>query len=283
MSRGPPKSVSLLVSAAAGYTCRNRNRASLQASLMAKAHDDGSEAAGDEVLKQLFERYAASEEQQNLFFKMKKLTNMPALFHTHVDDEQILWAVLVGSVELSTNPTASDLNFCARKIEERLRNLEEAEHRFKWFSGQWTKPLMRQLIRNWCCGSLVISPDLTASSGSPIQFVREYYGDDIGYPPPEEQTEEWKEFQTSLYVLMARSTCLAYPMATAKGIVSFSDMQDFDWAKYDMESKKRNSDITQLVPNRLARMIAFHPDEKILGDEMNPKIGVIYPILPYTI
>ena len=79
---------------------------------------------------------------------------------------------------------------------------------------------------------------------SPIQFVREYYGDEIAYPPPEGQTDEWKDFQASLYVLMARSTCLAYPMATAKGIVSFSDMQqDFDWAKYDMESKSRNSDI----------------------------------------
>eukprot|EP00933_Yihiella_yeosuensis_P051188 TRINITY_DN49058_c0_g1_i1.p1 TRINITY_DN49058_c0_g1~~TRINITY_DN49058_c0_g1_i1.p1 ORF type:complete len:328 (-),score=73.65 TRINITY_DN49058_c0_g1_i1:250-1188(-) len=223
-----------------------------------------SEVVADEGLNLLFDRYGATEEQQRLFFKMKKLTNMPAIFHTHVNDEQMLWAVLVGSAELSENPTASDINFCERKIEERLRNLEEAELRFKWFSAQWTKALMRQLIRNWFCGYLVICPELSALSGSPIQFVHEYYGNDIDYPLPEGQTEEWKQFQQSLYVLMARSTCLAYPMATAKGIVSFSDMQDFDWTKYDMESKNRNSDITQLVPNRLARMITFHPDEKMI-------------------
>ena len=32
-------------------------------------------------------------------------------------------------------------------------------------------------------------------------------------------------------------------MATRKGIVSFSDMQDFDWDKYDMGTKERNADI----------------------------------------
>ena len=218
----------------------------------------------DDELKGLFEKYGASEEQQSLFFKMQKLTNMPDVFHRHASHEQILWAVLVGSAELPEKPTASDVSFCARKIEERLRNLDEAEKRFKWFSAEWTKPLMQQMIRNWFCGSLVICPELSTSTGSPIQFVREYYGDDIGYPTPEGQTDEWKEFQRSLYVLMARSTCLAYPMATARGIVSFSDMQDFDWAKYDMESKSRNSDVTQLVPNRLTRMIAFHPDDKMI-------------------
>jgi len=140
---------------------------------------------------------------------------------------------------------------------------------------------MRRLIINWFCGMLVIDPALHTSDGSPIQFVHEYYGPESEYPDHDGQTEEWKKEGTDLYVLMARSICRAYPAATTKGIVSISDMQEFDWEKYDMETKSRHSDIGSLLPNKLSRMITFHPDEKMrgfykdMGKRMREKFGFV--------
>jgi len=206
--------------------------------------------------------YKLSNEQVRIFHVMKGLRNMPTSLD-NLADEEIVWAVAVGTIDLPENPSNSDKCFYEKAVEERVRRLDRAETRFGWFSLQYTKPIMRRLLANWFCGMLVIDPELKTRDGNPIQFVREYYGEESGYPGPEGQTDEWKQESIELYVLMARSTCRAYPTATTKGIVSFSDMQDFDWDKYDMGSKSRNSDISQLVPNKLARMITFHPDEKM--------------------
>jgi hypothetical protein len=120
---------------------------------------------------------------------------------------------------------------------------------------------------------------------SPVQFVREYYEDDYGYPNPEDQTDEWKKDMIDLYVLIAGSICKAYPVKRIQwlhqwGFVSFSDMQDFDWDEYEMGTKERNSDIGSLIPNKLARMITMNPDKKMIKfyDDMTPlaqkKFGV---------
>ena len=220
----------------------------------------------------LFNKYKLSEEQRRIFHLMKGLRNMPTSF-ADVDHEQLIWAVAVGTIDMPFSPTPSDIRFYERTVEERVRRMDQAETRFGWFTSKWTKCLMKRLIVNWFCGMLVIDPNLTTKDGSPIQFVREYYGEGSHYPDPEGQTDEWKKESTDLYVLMARSTCLAYPMATKKGIVSFSDMQNFDWDKYDMESKSRNADIGSLVPNKLVRMITFHPDDKMRGfyNDMGPR------------
>lgn len=221
-------------------------------------------------LSALFEEYQLSEEQQRLFDATKDLRNMPDYF-THLDDEELIWAVAVETIGMD-KPTSSDLKFYGRKIEERLRRLGSAESQYGWFSLKWTKPLMKRLIRQWFCGMLVIDPDIQTKNGQPIQFVREYYGDDSGYPGPDEQTDEWKKESMDLYALMARSICRAYPMSTAKGIVSFSDMQNFDWDKYDMGTKERNANIGSMIPNKLYRMITFHPDEKMIKfyNDMTP-------------
>ena len=58
-----------------------------------------------------------------------------------------------------------------------VRKLEDNERLYRWWSAEWTKPLIRRFILNWFCGLLVIVPDIVAEDGSPIQFVREYYGD----------------------------------------------------------------------------------------------------------
>merc|ERR1712038_552785 len=109
---------------------------------------------------------------------------------------------------------------------------------------------MRRLLAQWFCGMLVIDPKLQTLDGSPITWVREYYGDESGYPNPDDQTDEWKKESIDLYVLMARSVCRSYPTSVTKGLVSFSDMQDFDWDKYDMGTKERNADIGSVVPNK---------------------------------
>lgn len=212
-------------------------------------------------LSTLFQEYQLSEEQRRICNAMKKrLRNKGTELD---DDEEIIWAVAVETIDMVEDPTASDLKFYERKIEERLLRLDSAESEYGWFSLTWTKPVMRRLIQQWFCGMLVIDPKITTQQGHIIQFVREYYGDDSGYPGPEDQTDEWKKESTDLYALMARSICRSYPTSTTKGIVSFSDMQDFDWNKYDMGTKERHANIGSIIPNKLKRMIAFHPDEKM--------------------
>ena len=90
---------------------------------------------------------------------------------------------------MEAEPSISDMKFYMREVETRARKLHEAERVYKWFSLEWTKPLMRRLIMNWFCGMLVIVPELTTTTGSPIQFVHEYYGEDSGYPRKEDQTD----------------------------------------------------------------------------------------------
>ena len=220
----------------------------------------------------LFEKYELSQFQIQAFHNVKKTPNMPS-FMSKIDDEEIIWAVAVATFDMPPNPSDRDVIFYGKAVEERVRKLEEAETRYGWFSLEWTEKPMRQLIVNWFCGMLVIDPDLKTRDGSPIQFVHEYYGPESKYPHPENQTEEWKKDMMDLYVLMARSTCRVYPSATVKGIVSFSDMKDFDWGKYDMETKLRNADIGALIPNKLARMISIRPDEKMTGfyEKMTPR------------
>ena len=75
----------------------------------------------------------------------------------------------------------------------------------------------------------------------------------------------WIQESIELYVLMARCICKAYPSSTIKGITSFSDMQDFDWDKYDVSTKERHANIGSLIPIKLVRMITFHSDEKMEG------------------
>lgn len=211
------------------------------------------------------EDYDLRPDQLILLKKMKELRNLPRNVKGWLDshEEELIWAVSVSTVDMPVEPTSSDMKFYERQTEARVRKLDEAESIYGWFSLKWTKSLMRRLITYWFCGMLVIVPELTTTSGSPIQFVHEYYGDESGYPQKENQTEEWIKESIELYVVMARSICKAYPSSTTKGITSFSDMQHFDWDKYDMGTKERNANIGSLIPNKLLRMITFNPDEKM--------------------
>lgn len=233
-------------------------------------------------MEELFERYHLSEFQTQAFHNVKKVANMPS-FMENIDDEELIWAVAVATFDMPSSPNDRDIKFYEKAVEARVRKLEEAETRYGWFSLKWTDKPMRQLITNWFCGMLVIDPDLQTRDGSPIQFVHEFYGPESKYPRPENQTDEWKKDMMDLYVLMARSTCKAYPNATVKGIVSFSDMKDFDWGVYDMETKSRNADIGALIPNKLARMISIRPDEKMTGfyEDMTPRMRKKYGFVLY--
>lgn len=207
---------------------------------------------------------------------------MPSFFST-LPDEEIIWAVLIATFEMPENPTESDKKFYQQKVEERVRRLEEAETRYKWFSLKWDKKMMKKMLINWFCGMMVIDPDLKTKDGSPIQWVREFYGEESKYPDTANQTDEWKNDVILLYVLMVRSTCKAYPESLSKGIVSFSDMADFDWTKYDMETKSRNAEIGSLIPNKLKSMITIRPDEKMQGfyKDMTPRMRKKYGFRQY--
>lgn len=207
---------------------------------------------------------------------------MPS-FISDIDDEELIWTVAVATIDMSNNPDEKELKFFDEAVEERVRRLEEAERRYGWFSLKWSKTSMRQLILHWFCGIMVIDPDLRTSDGSPIQFVHEYFGPGSGYPDPENQTDEWKQGTINFYVLMARSICKTYPAATFKGIVSFSDMKDFDWNKYDWESKSRNGDICSFIPNKLRRMISIRAGDRMrkFYDDVGPRVRKKYGFILY--
>ena len=233
-------------------------------------------------MEALFEKYQFSDLQRRAFDVVKKAKNMPS-FMSEIDDEEIVWAVAIATFDMPSEPDEKDLKFYDEAVESKIRKLQEAEIRYGWFSAKWTKKYMRNLIVNWHCGLMVIDPDLKTNDGSPMQFVHEFYGPESGYPNPEDQTEEWKQDTTNLYALMVRSICKSYPMATAKGIVSFADMKDFDWTKYDWETKTRNADICSLIPNKLRRMISIQADEKMKSfyDSMGLRVRQKYGFVLY--
>lgn len=227
-------------------------------------------------LQSLFEKYSLTQFQIEAFHAAKKYKNLPSIFSQDIiSDEEYIRAIIIATVDFpENNPHDNDIKFYKNKIEERIRNLEKAESTYKYFSLQWTPPLMKQLIINWSCGMLCIDPDLTTVEGNPIQWVREYYGPESNYPNPDQQTEAWKQSVIDLYVLMARSIAKTYPNSISKGIVSMSDMQNFDWIKYDMGTKQRNYGITNVIPNRLKYMLVFNPDDKSrkFYEEMTPRM-----------
>mmetsp|Transcript_61681 Transcript_61681/g.150981 ORF Transcript_61681/g.150981 Transcript_61681/m.150981 type:complete len:125 (+) Transcript_61681:755-1129(+) len=122
---------------------------------------------------------------------------------------------------------------------------------------------MRVLVGQWTVGMMVVVPGVESSDKSPMIFTKEWYEH---LPLREELPEGFWEYRAStVYPLMARSICLAYPMAPMKGLASLADMTDFDWDKYDMDQKMRHSNIQAVVPNKLRRRISVNPDEKNEG------------------
>ena len=241
----------------------------------------------DQIDKNLLQKYPLTPIQLQILQSIKKAKNMPDIFTKNlVTDEDLIWTIAVSTAKLdpNSNPSTSEIKRETEKAEERVRKLQDAEDTYKWFSLKWNEKLMKKLINNWFCGMLVINPNLTTKDGNPIQFVHEYYGPESNYPEKEDQTDEWKQEVIDLYVLMSRSICKSYPNATIKGIVSFSDMQHFDWSKYDMETKQRNAGINYVIPSRLARMIAIKPDEKMQKyyNDMSPRIRKWYGFVQYA-
>eukprot|EP00161_Ancyromonas_sigmoides_P026899 TRINITY_DN9508_c0_g1_i1.p1 TRINITY_DN9508_c0_g1~~TRINITY_DN9508_c0_g1_i1.p1 ORF type:complete len:295 (+),score=34.48 TRINITY_DN9508_c0_g1_i1:92-976(+) len=226
------------------------------------------------------DRYSLTSEQVQTVSAVKAARNMPEACVK--DAEEIVWAMgVVGLEHKGRGDTAGGCGF-AEAVEERVRRLEQAECRFGWFSRSWDEDTMRLLISKWHEGSLVVDPALCARDGKPIVWMREYFAGI--YPRPENQTDEWKALETAMFVLLARSLCRAYPAATQQGLVSFSDMQDFDWDIYDADTKRRHADIGYLIPHKLVRMITFHADDKMRGfvDSMGKRTAAKYGFVNYA-
>lgn len=175
-----------------------------------------------------------------------------------LSDEEIIWNIGVMGVN---NAHRGDMRFYRRSVVERLQRYDESEMRYKWYSGQWTEKAMRVLVEQWTLGLMVVVPGIESLDGSPMIFTKEWYE----HMPLREELPDgfWEYRATVVYPLMARSINLSYPMATMKGLVSLADMTDFDWDKYDMDQKMRNSDLQGVVPNKLRRMISINPDERM--------------------
>jgi len=212
---------------------------------------------------ELFDRHEFTPFHVRVYALVREARNLPV-----VSDQEVVWATGVACI----GAPDGDERRVARAVEDQLHALDEAERRYGWLHGKWTRPLMTRLVRTWCCGLMVIDPALVSKTGAPMQWTHEYYGDEC-YPSREEQTDEWKKESTLMFSMMVRSIVRSYPMATTKGIVSFSDMVDFDWSRYDMETKRRNTDVNKLIPLKFARMISVRPDDKMRAffDEMGPR------------
>eukprot|EP00586_Coscinodiscus_wailesii_P014488 CAMPEP_0172520164 /NCGR_PEP_ID=MMETSP1066-20121228/291844_1 /TAXON_ID=671091 /ORGANISM="Coscinodiscus wailesii, Strain CCMP2513" /LENGTH=322 /DNA_ID=CAMNT_0013302875 /DNA_START=169 /DNA_END=1140 /DNA_ORIENTATION=- len=204
----------------------------------------------------LFETYQATPDQKRIFQSIKTGKNL--FLPDDLTNEEILWNIGVMGVR---HPHRGDMTFYRKSVIERLKRHDEAERRYKWRTGQWTRRAMRVLVEQWSLGMMVVVPDIETSDGSPMIFTKEWYE----HMPLRDDLPEgfWEYRATTVYPLMARSICRCYPMATMKGLVSLADMTDFDWDKYDMEQKMRHSDLQAVIPNKLRRMISINPDEKM--------------------
>lgn len=204
----------------------------------------------------LFETYKLTQDQKRIFQSIKTGKNL--FLSDDLTDEEIIWNI--GVVNVNPNHRG-DMVYYRKRVLERLKRFDEAEQRYLWKTGKWTEEAMRALIEQWTQGMMVVIPDVESSDGSPMIFTKEWYEH---LPAREELPEGYWEFRaTRVYPLMARSICLSYPMATMKGLVSFADMTDFDWDKYDMDQKTRHSDVQAVIPNKLRRMISVNPDERM--------------------
>lgn len=239
---------------------------------MAAVRDSSSDASWrdaivedvlDDEERDLFDKHELTAFHAMVYVTVRGARNLPEVPH-----EELVWATAVASIGAADG----DQDRIAKVVEERVRQLDEAERRYGWLHGKWTTPLMTLLVKTWCCGLMVVDPELVAKTGAPMQWTHEYYGDEC-YPGPEDQTDEWKAEHMHMFTFMIRSIIKSYPMATTKGIVSFSDMIDFDWSKYDMDTKRRNTEVNNLIPLKFVKMISVRPDEKMRGffDEMGPR------------
>jgi len=202
----------------------------------------------------LFETYEVSQDQKRIFHSIRTGKN---LFLPDISDEELIWNIGVMGVG---NSHRGDYRFYRKSVLERLQKHDEAERLYKWRSGTWTKPLMKRLVQNYSVGQLVVVPDIKTSDGNPMIFVHEWYEH---WPCREEQGDDFFAENIRAYALMARSICRAYPAATMKGLVSFADMHEFDWEKYDMEQKMRHSNLQAVIPNKLKKMISVRPDDRM--------------------
>jgi hypothetical protein len=204
----------------------------------------------------LFETYQATLDQKRIFQCIKTGRNL--FLSDKINDEEIVWNIGVMGVRKAHR---GDMKFYCKSVIERLKRFEEAEQRYKWHSGQWTREAMRVLVEQWSLGMMVVVPGIETSDGSPLIFTKEWYE----HMPLRADLPEgfWHYRATTVYPLMARSICRSYPMATMKGLVSLADMTDFDWDKYDMDQKMRHSDLQAVIPNKLRRMISINPDDKM--------------------
>mmetsp|Transcript_9662 Transcript_9662/g.30647 ORF Transcript_9662/g.30647 Transcript_9662/m.30647 type:complete len:320 (-) Transcript_9662:58-1017(-) len=206
--------------------------------------------------RSLFDTYQLSQDQQRIFYSIKHGRNL--FLSDKISDEELVWSIGVMGVN---DRHRGDMKFYRKSEVERLQRFDEAERKYKWHSGQWTRDAMRVLVQNYSIGYMVVVPGVESSDGSPMIFTKEWYEH---WPPRAEQPEGFFDYRTTtVYPLMARSICLAYPMATMKGLVSLADMRDFDHDKYDMDQKMSHSDLQAVIPNKLRRMVSVAPDDKM--------------------
>lgn len=204
---------------------------------------------------ELFKKYQLNQNQKRIFQIVKLQKNMPS-FWKDMDPEHIIWVIGV-----KNHGHRDDMKYYLNSVIRMLEKYKDAEKKYNWFNGKWEKKHMQYLIKQWFSGMMVVDPKLKTKDGNPIVCVHEYYGS--FYPEKKDQTEEWKKMSLQMYVYMSRSICKSYSNASMKGLVSVSDMKDFDFEKYDMDTKRRHGDLGTTIPNKLIKMIQVNPSKRM--------------------
>eukprot|EP01080_Neovahlkampfia_damariscottae_P005342 gene5342-9151_t len=127
-----------------------------------------------------------------------------------------------------------------------------------WKMDQTTHETTHQRLALWNHHN---TSQVKNEQGSPIQFVNEYFKEN--YPDRKDHTKEWKLKVQKCYYYLVRSLNLAYPEATIHGLVSISDMKEFDHDKYDMTSKLESAHLFNIIPTKLVKMVSVNQDEKM--------------------
>jgi hypothetical protein len=91
----------------------------------------------------LFDMYQVTQEQKRIFQSIKLGKNL--FLSDEITDEEIIWNIGVVGI-MMRNKKHNDFKFYRNSIVERLQRHDEAERRYKWHSGEWTKEAMRVLV-----------------------------------------------------------------------------------------------------------------------------------------
>ena len=132
--------------------------------------EDVNESTFTKEQNDLFATYQLTLDQQRIFHSIKTGRNL--FLDENISDEEMVWNI--GVMGVSTDPSKknnNDMKGYRRRVVERLQKYDEAERRYKWHSGPWTRKAMKVLVEQWTLGQMVVVPGVVACDGTGTWLV----------------------------------------------------------------------------------------------------------------